>query len=91
MRPLRLDRTVLGGGDHRSGTARPSGMTAQRREPDLPAQRLGFALRSLAAELVTERQRTAALRKENAELKAEIEALRGRPTHGPDEDPTDRR
>jgi cell division protein FtsB len=66
-------------------------MTAQPREPDVQARRLGFALRSLAAELVTERQRTAALRRENAELKAQIEALRGRPERGSDDDPADRR
>ena len=56
-------------------------------EPDLPtfgselrAQRLGFALRSLAAELVEERRKVAQLRREIADLRARLEALE--PTQG---------
>ena len=51
-------------------------------EPDLPrtgsevqAQRLGFALRSLAAELVDERRKVAQLRREIADLRARLESL----------------
>ena len=51
-------------------------------EPDLPrvgpeirAQRLGFALRSLAAELVDERRKVAQLRREVADLRARLESL----------------
>jgi hypothetical protein len=51
-------------------------------EPDLPrtdselrAQRLGFALRSLARELVDERRKVAALRREVAELRSRLESL----------------
>ena len=56
-------------------------------EPDLPrigselrAQRLGFALRSLAVELVDERRKVAQLRREVADLKARLESLE--PTQG---------
>jgi hypothetical protein len=49
--------------------------------PDLPnigtelrAQRLGFALRSLSAELVNERRKVAQLRREIAELRAQLES-----------------
>jgi hypothetical protein len=49
-------------------------------EPGLPsigselrAQRLGFALRSLAVELVDERRKVAQLRREVADLKARLE------------------
>jgi regulator of replication initiation timing len=38
--------------------------------------RIGKALRALAADLVTEKRRVAALRRENTELKAELDALR---------------
>jgi hypothetical protein len=51
-------------------------------EPDLPrigselrAQKLGFALRSLAVELVDERRKVAQLRREVADLKARLESL----------------
>jgi hypothetical protein len=56
-------------------------------EPDLPslgselrARRLGFALRSLAAELVDERRKVAQLRREVADLRARLESLE--PTQG---------
>jgi regulator of replication initiation timing len=39
--------------------------------------RIGTALRALAADLVAEKQRVAALRRENSELKAELDQLRG--------------
>ena len=58
-------------------------------EPDLPrigpevrAQRLGFALRSLAVELVDERRKVAELRREVADLRARLESLE--PTQGGD-------
>jgi regulator of replication initiation timing len=38
--------------------------------------RIGSALRALAADLVAEKQRVAALRRENSQLKAELDALR---------------
>jgi hypothetical protein len=51
-------------------------------EPDPPrtdsefrAERLGFALRSLARELVDERRKVAALRREVAELRSRLESL----------------
>jgi hypothetical protein len=66
-------------------------MTVDAGEPDSKAQRLGYALRSLAAELVTERQRTAALERENAELKARLEALGGRAVRATGEEPADDR
>jgi hypothetical protein len=66
-------------------------MTVGDSEPDSKAQRLGYALRSLAAELVTERQRTAALERENAELKARLEALGGRAVRAIGEEPAEDR
>ena len=45
-----------------------------RTEHEFRAQRLGFALRSLAAELVDERYKVAALRREVAELKARLKS-----------------
>lgn len=47
-----------------------------RTEPEFRAQRLGHALRSLAADLVDERHKVAALRREVAELKARLESLK---------------
>jgi uncharacterized protein YlxW (UPF0749 family) len=51
-------------------------------EPDLPrtrperrAERLGFALRDLAAELVDERRKVAQLRHQVADLQAQLESL----------------
>jgi hypothetical protein len=38
--------------------------------------RIGSALRALAADLVAEKRRVAALRRENRQLKAELDALR---------------
>lgn len=62
-------------------------MTTHHHHPDLPitepefrAQRLGFALNSLAAELVAERRKVAQLRKELGQLKARLESRR--PTEG---------
>jgi uncharacterized coiled-coil protein SlyX len=58
--------------------------------PDLPriaselrVRRLGFALRSLATELVDERRKVAQLRREIADLKARLESLE--PTQGGDQ------
>ena len=55
-------------------------------EPDLPptgpelrAERLGFALRGLAAELVDERRKVAQLRQQVAELQAQLESLKQTP------------
>ena len=52
-------------------------------EPDLPptgpelrAERLGFALRALAAELVEERRNVAQLRQQVAKLEAQLESLK---------------
>ena len=44
-------------------------------ERELRAERLAFALRDLAAELVAERRKVAQLRRENADLKARLESL----------------
>ena len=54
-------------------------------DSELRAQRLGSALRGLAAELVDERRKVAELRREIAELKARLEGLESaRPgPHGP--------
>ena len=43
-----------------------------RTEPEFRAQRLGFALSSLAAELVTERRKVMQLKKELEQLKARL-------------------
>ncbi len=45
-------------------------------------ERIGRALRALAADLVAEKQRVAALRRENRELRAELAALQTL-VHGP--------
>jgi hypothetical protein len=45
-----------------------------RTVPELRAQRLGFALRALAAELVDERRKVAQLRQQVAELQALLES-----------------
>jgi uncharacterized coiled-coil protein SlyX len=42
---------------------------------ELRAQRLGFALRSLAVELVDERRKVAQLRREVADLRARLASL----------------
>jgi hypothetical protein len=47
---------------------------------ELRTQRLGFALRSIAAELVDERRKVAQLRREVADLRARLESLE--PTQG---------
>jgi len=44
-------------------------------QPELRAERLGSALRGLAAELVEERRKVAQLRRENAHLKTRLAAL----------------
>ena len=46
-----------------------------RTEPEIRAQRLGHALRGLAADLVDERHKVAALRREVAELRARLKGL----------------
>jgi hypothetical protein len=46
-------------------------------EPE-PRERIGSALRALAADLVIEKERVARLRQENKRLRAELEALRRR-------------
>ena len=46
-----------------------------RTRPELRAERLGFALRNLAAELVDERRKVAQLRHQVADLQAQLEAL----------------
>ena len=45
-----------------------------RTEPEFRAERLGFALRSLAAELAAERRKVAQLRREIAELVAQLQS-----------------
>lgn len=47
-----------------------------RTEPEFRAERLGYALRSLAADLVDERRKVARLRREVAELRASLESLK---------------
>ena len=47
-----------------------------RTRPEIRAERLGFALRDLAAELVDERRKVAQLRHQVADLKAELESLK---------------
>jgi hypothetical protein len=47
-----------------------------RTEPEFRAERLGYALRSLAADLVDERHKVAELRREVAELRARLESLK---------------
>ena len=46
-----------------------------RTEPESRAERLGFALRSLAAELVEERRKAAELRREVTELRSRLKSL----------------
>jgi hypothetical protein len=41
--------------------------------PELRAERLGFALRGLAAELIDERRKVAQLRQQVAELQAQLD------------------
>jgi uncharacterized coiled-coil protein SlyX len=45
-----------------------------RTEPEFRAERLGFALRGLAAELAAERRTVAQLRREIADLVAQLES-----------------
>jgi hypothetical protein len=47
--------------------------------PERRAERLGFALRGLAAELVDERRKVAQLRQQVAELQAQLESLKQTP------------
>ena len=47
-----------------------------RTGPAFRAERLGYALRSLAADLVDERHKVAELRREVAELRARLESLK---------------
>lgn len=46
-----------------------------RTESELRSERLGYALRSLARELVDERQKNAELRREITELRSRLESL----------------
>ena len=50
-----------------------------RTEPEFRAQRLGFALRSLATDLADERRKVAELRRKVAELKSRLESLEPTP------------
>jgi uncharacterized coiled-coil protein SlyX len=50
---------------------RPAAVT----ESELRAERLGFVLQRLAAELVDERRKVAQLRREVAQLRSRLEAL----------------
>ena len=50
-----------------------------RTEPEFRAQRLGYALRGLAADLVEERHKVAALRREVTELRARLKSLQEPP------------
>jgi hypothetical protein len=50
-----------------------------RTEPERRNERLGFALRSLAAELVDERRKVAELRRNVAELKSQLESVQPTP------------
>lgn len=52
-------------------------------------ERIGSALRALAADLVTERRRVLLLRRENRALRAELAALRGTVLSPDDEDSQD--
>jgi uncharacterized coiled-coil protein SlyX len=54
-----------------------------RTESELRAERLGFALRSLAADLADERRKVAQLRREIAELRSRLES--SQPTQGGNE------
>lgn len=51
---------------------------------EVPRDRLGTVLRRLAADLVTERRRVAALRRENRELRAQLEAFGRIPSEAPE-------
>jgi hypothetical protein len=59
-------------------------------QSEVRAQRLGSALRGLAAELVDERRKVAQLRREAAALKAQLEGLDSAPPgpRDPDAPPT---
>jgi uncharacterized coiled-coil protein SlyX len=54
----------------------PDEMDVPSTTPDLRAQRLGSALRGLAAELVDERRKVAELRHQVAELEARLGSLK---------------
>jgi hypothetical protein len=55
--------------------ARSDAPSLPRTERQFRAERLGYALRSLAADLVDERHKVAELRREVAELQARLESL----------------
>lgn len=59
-----------------SGPARDARLLGVR---ELRSDRVGFALRQLAEDLVTERRRVLQLERENRELRAELELLRHSP------------
>jgi hypothetical protein len=86
--PYTLGLQILGVGPPRgTPTARRDGRSASARmtseddpatpttQSEVPVQRLGSALRGLAAELVDERRKVAQLRQEIADLKARLKAL----------------
>jgi cell division protein FtsB len=50
-----------------------------RRPREAVAERLGHALRSLAADLAEQHRTVAVLKRENSALRAELSALRGEP------------
>jgi hypothetical protein len=56
------------------------------RQSELRAQRLGSALRGLAAELVDERRKVAGLRREIADLKAQLGAVESSRSDRPEPD-----
>jgi hypothetical protein len=51
---------------------------------EVPRDRLGTALRRLAADLVTERRHVLALRRENQELRAQLKAFGRIPPEAPE-------
>ncbi len=55
----------------------PSRGARLRRVKELTSERVGFALRQLAEDVVTERRRVRKLERENRELRAQLELLTG--------------
>lgn len=85
---LSLSRAYGGVGAELGRTVRPS-LTSKEQlglpgtDFELRAERLGTALRGLAAQLVDERRRVAELRRENRELKAQLERRQPTREHEP--------
>jgi hypothetical protein len=63
-------------------------MRASRAVKDVSSEQIGTALRRLAADLVAERRRVALLERENRELRAQLEALRGPAAGEPEQRPS---